>query len=59
MYNEKNQIYAPLKLSFLIAYEESLMNVHYYFISFTNEINKQIDPRPQSSDNDHDIIQTH
>lgn len=50
---------SPLKLSFLIAYEESLMNVHYYFISFTNEINKQIDPRPPSSDNDHDIVQTH
>lgn len=55
MYNEKSNIYTIT----IISFDSVRRNFDERSLSFTNEISKRIDPRPPSSDNDHDIVQTH
>lgn len=55
MYNEKSNIYTIT----IIIFDSVRRNFDERSLSFTNEINKRIDPRPPSSYNNHDIVQTH
>lgn len=55
MYNEKSNIYTIT----IIIFDSVRRNFDERPLSFTNEINERVDPRPPSSYNDHDIVQTH